>query len=155
MRQKDTEFWTELYMSVPRGSGEGLPFDFWTYSVAFYSEQNTALWELNIFPSSPLHLWKKTYIFECSRRNARRCRKSRNLVILTELCMLSRDRDSVTNSKGFWIGWLDLLTTSSCLQQYSAIVDLHNLQFIITHALGFSVSTSRTLVTELKQTHCD
>jgi hypothetical protein len=35
-------------------------------------------------------------------------------------------------------------------KQYSAVADLHNLQFAVTHALGFSVSTSRLLVTELK-----
>jgi hypothetical protein len=34
--------------------------------------------------------------------------------------------------------------------QYGAITDLHNLQFTVTHALGFSVFTSRTLATELK-----
>jgi hypothetical protein len=39
--------------------------------------------------------------------------------------------------------------------QYSAIADLHNLQFTVTHALGFSVFTSCNLVTELKQSHFD
>jgi hypothetical protein len=39
--------------------------------------------------------------------------------------------------------------------QYSAIADLHNLQFIVTHALGFSVFTSHILVMELKPSHCD
>jgi hypothetical protein len=34
-------------------------------------------------------------------------------------------------------------------KQYSAIADLHNLQFTVTHALGFSVFTSRILVMEL------
>jgi hypothetical protein len=33
--------------------------------------------------------------------------------------------------------------------QYSAITDLHNLQFTIAHALGFSVFTSRLLATDL------
>jgi hypothetical protein len=33
--------------------------------------------------------------------------------------------------------------------QYSAIADLNNLQFILAHALGFSVSTSRLLVRDL------
>jgi hypothetical protein len=37
----------------------------------------------------------------------------------------------------------------------SAGADLHMLQFTVTHALGFSVFTSRILVTELKQSHCD
>jgi hypothetical protein len=40
-------------------------------------------------------------------------------------------------------------------KQYSAIADLHNLQFTVAYALGFSVYTNRLLVTELKQSHCD
>jgi hypothetical protein len=32
---------------------------------------------------------------------------------------------------------------------YSAVSDLHNLQFTVAHALGFSVSTSRLLATDL------
>jgi hypothetical protein len=47
------------------------------------------------------------------------------------------------------------ITTSLNFNQYSAIADLHNLQFAVTHALGFSVFTSRLPVTELKQSHCD
>jgi hypothetical protein len=39
--------------------------------------------------------------------------------------------------------------------QYSAVADLHNLQFTDTHALGFSVFTCRNLVTELKESHCE
>jgi hypothetical protein len=35
-------------------------------------------------------------------------------------------------------------------KQYSSIADVHNLQFTVTQALGFSVFTSRTLVTEWK-----
>jgi uncharacterized membrane protein len=34
-------------------------------------------------------------------------------------------------------------------RQYSAIADLHTFQFTIVHALGFSVSTSRLLATDL------
>jgi hypothetical protein len=53
---------------------------------------------------------------------------------------------------GVWIGWLDLLTPYNnqlaLNKQYSAIGDLHNLQFTTTHALGFSAFTSRVLVTE-------
>jgi hypothetical protein len=33
--------------------------------------------------------------------------------------------------------------------QYSAIADLHTFQFIVAHALGSSVSTSRLLTTDL------
>jgi hypothetical protein len=39
-------------------------------------------------------------------------------------------------------------------KQYNAIADLRNLEFTVTHALGFSVFTSRILVTELKQSYC-
>jgi hypothetical protein len=38
-----------------------------------------------------------------------------------------------------------LLTTGN----YSAIANLHTLQFTFTHALGFSVFTSRILATDL------
>jgi hypothetical protein len=34
-------------------------------------------------------------------------------------------------------------------RQYSAIAALHTLQFTVTHALGFSVFTSRILATDL------
>jgi hypothetical protein len=34
-------------------------------------------------------------------------------------------------------------------RQYSAIADLHTLQFAVTHALGFSVFTSRIPATDL------
>jgi hypothetical protein len=37
---------------------------------------------------------------------------------------------------------------------YRAIADLHTLQFNVTHALGFSVFTSRILATDLSRSHC-
>jgi hypothetical protein len=37
---------------------------------------------------------------------------------------------------------------------YISIVDIHTLQITITRALGFSVFTSRTLTTDLSQSHC-
>jgi hypothetical protein len=40
--------------------------------------------------------------------------------------------------------YIQLGTTGS----YSAIADLHTLQFTVTHALGFSVFTSRILATD-------
>jgi hypothetical protein len=54
---------------------------------------------------------------------------------------------------GFWIGWLDLLTpytlhTTRYYRQYGPLADLHTLQFTVTHALGFSVFTSRILATD-------
>jgi hypothetical protein len=60
----------------------------------------------------------------------------------------------MADNNGFWIGWLDLLEPFFPVtlnhKRYSAIADLHTLQFTVTHALGFSVYTSRILVTELK-----
>jgi hypothetical protein len=59
---------------------------------------------------------------------------------------------------GFWIGWLNLLTphthTTRNYSQYSAIADLHTLQFTVTHALGFPNFTSCILETGLQQSHC-
>jgi hypothetical protein len=40
-------------------------------------------------------------------------------------------------------------TVSLNYNQYRAVADLHNLQFTVAHALGFSVSTSRLLATNL------
>jgi hypothetical protein len=51
------------------------------------------------------------------------------------------------------IGFISTLVTISLnhtyYRQYSAIDDLHTLQFTVAHALGFSVSTSRLLATDL------
>jgi hypothetical protein len=41
------------------------------------------------------------------------------------------------------------VTISFNCNQYSAIADLHNFKFTVAHLLGFSVSTSRLLVTDL------
>jgi hypothetical protein len=46
-----------------------------------------------------------------------------------------------------WIYWL-LIHTTRNYRQYRGIADLHTLQFTVTHALGFSVFTSRILVTD-------
>jgi hypothetical protein len=40
-------------------------------------------------------------------------------------------------------------------RQYNAIADLHTFHFTVTHALGFSVSTSRIPATDLSQPHCN
>jgi hypothetical protein len=48
------------------------------------------------------------------------------------------------------IGFIDTLYTPlGTTGIYSAIADLHALQFTVTHALGFSVFTSRILATAL------
>jgi hypothetical protein len=73
----------------------------------------------------------------------------RNIRFIT----LSHIRGSVTNNNGFWIGWLYLLsllcTVSLNYKPSSAIADLHTFQFVVVHALGFSMSTSRLLTTDL------
>jgi hypothetical protein len=48
------------------------------------------------------------------------------------------------------IGFIhSFLRSTRIYKHYSAIVDLYTFQFTITHALGFSVFTSRILVTDL------
>jgi hypothetical protein len=48
------------------------------------------------------------------------------------------------------IGLIDTLCTPlGTTGSYSAIADLHTLQFTVTHALGFSVFTNRILATDL------
>jgi hypothetical protein len=48
-----------------------------------------------------------------------------------------------------WIYCTLYIHTTRNYRQYSAIADLHILQFTVTHALGFSVFTSRVLATDL------
>jgi hypothetical protein len=53
-----------------------------------------------------------------------------------------------------------LFTVSLNYNHYSAIADLHNLQLTVAHALGFSVSTSRLLATDINtdistSNHCE
>jgi hypothetical protein len=51
---------------------------------------------------------------------------------------------------------LTLCTHNSELQAVTSVIaDLHTLQFTVTHALGFSVFTSRILATDLYQSHCN
>jgi hypothetical protein len=48
------------------------------------------------------------------------------------------------------IGFISASVTSSLNHTYySAIADLHTFQFTVAHTLGFSVSTSRLLATDL------
>jgi hypothetical protein len=48
------------------------------------------------------------------------------------------------------IAFIDTLYTPlGTTDNYSAITDVHTLQFTVTHALGFSVFTSRILATDL------
>jgi hypothetical protein len=52
------------------------------------------------------------------------------------------------------IGFIDTLFTTRDYRQYSAIADLHGSQFIVAHALGFSVFNSRILATDIWQSRC-
>jgi hypothetical protein len=45
--------------------------------------------------------------------------------------------------------YCSFFTITLTYNQYSAINDLHTFQFTVAHALGFSVSTSRILATDL------
>jgi hypothetical protein len=59
------------------------------------------------------------------------------------------------------IGFISTSVTISLnYNQYSAIADLHNFQFTVAHALGFSAFTSRLLATDLNtetstSNHCE
>jgi hypothetical protein len=71
-----------------------------------------------------------------------------------KLSILSRV--GVTYKTGFWIGYIaPYIFRNRDYRRYSTIADLHTLQFIVTHALGFSVFTSRILATNLSQSHCN
>jgi hypothetical protein len=59
---------------------------------------------------------------------------------------------------GVWVGEQissRLIQSTRTYKQYNVIADLHNLQLTVTHAIGFSVFTSRILITEIKKSHCD
>jgi hypothetical protein len=54
------------------------------------------------------------------------------------------------------IGFIDTLFTQlGTTGNYSATAGLNTLQFTVTHALRFSVFTSRILATDLSQCHCN
>jgi hypothetical protein len=61
----------------------------------------------------------------------------------------------MTYKTGFRLDdWIYYIHTTWDYRQYSAIADIHTFQLSVTHALGFSVFTSRILATELQQSHC-
>jgi hypothetical protein len=52
------------------------------------------------------------------------------------------------------IGFIDTLFTQlETTRNYSDVADLHSFEFTVTHALGFSVFTSRILATDWSQSH--
>jgi hypothetical protein len=68
------------------------------------------------------------------------------------LKILSRVGGCVTYIRvsDWMIGFIEnLYTQLGTTANYSAIADLHTLQSTVTHALGFSVFTSRILATNL------
>jgi hypothetical protein len=54
-----------------------------------------------------------------------------------------------------WICCVLYIHTTRNYRQYSAVAIVHSLQFTVTHALGFSVFTSRILATVSSQSHCE
>jgi hypothetical protein len=65
----------------------------------------------------------------------------------------------VTYKTGFglddWLYWTLYIHTVRDYRQYSAIVDLHTLQFTFTHPIGFSVFKCHILATDLSQSNCN
>jgi hypothetical protein len=72
-------------------------------------------------------------------------------------CHVSGDPWLIITASGLngWVYWRLYIYTVRDYRQYSAIAILHTFQFTVTHALGFSVLTSRVLATELSQCHCN
>jgi hypothetical protein len=65
----------------------------------------------------------------------------------------------VTYKTGFglydWVYCTLYIHTTRDYRQYGAIAIIHTFQFTVTHALGFSVFTSRLLAKDLSQSHCN
>jgi hypothetical protein len=80
------------------------------------------------------------------------------LISLHPTCFIILSRVGMTYKTGFglddWIYSALYIHTFRDYRQYSAVAILHTLQFTVTHALGFSVFTSRILATDLSQSHC-
>jgi hypothetical protein len=74
-------------------------------------------------------------------------------LILAGHIFIILSRVGVTYKTGFrlneWIYCNIYIHTTRDCSQYSAVADLHNLQFTVTHALGFSVFISCTQATDI------
>jgi hypothetical protein len=85
-----------------------------------------------------------TYFYECETWFHTQ-RMFENIVMCVSDCRRGLD---------WMVGFIDTFFVYSLnYKQYSAIAELHNLQFTVKHSLGFSVFKSRLLVTELKECH--
>jgi hypothetical protein len=72
------------------------------------------------------------------------------LLLLLLLLLLSRVVVTIDGIMEWMIEFIATYTfTTRDYRQYSAIADLHTLQFTVPHALGFSDFTSRILATDL------
>jgi hypothetical protein len=81
--------------------------------------------------------------------NYRALQASIHLKVITYCHVSGVPRRIITGSRlDDWIYW-QLLQINLNYSRYSAIADLHNLLFTVIYALGFSVSTSRILATDL------
>jgi hypothetical protein len=97
-----------------------------------------------------------TYILISEYKNS--CRTNRNRQFCKYKILYIFSRVGVTYETGFgldnWIYCALYIHAVQDYRQYSAIAILHTLQFTVTHALRFSVFTSRVQATDLKQSHC-
>jgi hypothetical protein len=102
------------------------------------------------------------HLILCLTESRKWAAQSRNQVSIMDkgnTCILTWFRGFVRGLlEGFWIVWLDLLhlinSQLGTTGYYSAIADLHTLEFTVAHALEFSVFISRILATDLSQSHC-
>jgi hypothetical protein len=77
---------------------------------------------------------------------------SRLQIYTGHLMLLVLSRVGVTYKAGFGLDIFDLIHSQlGTTGNYSAIADLHTLQFTVTHVPGFSDFTSRILATDLSQ----
>jgi hypothetical protein len=61
---------------------------------------------------------------------------------------MSRVGVTIRRDLDWWMDLLHLYAELLTPSDYSAIADLHTLQFTVTHTLGFSVFKSRILATD-------
>jgi hypothetical protein len=77
------------------------------------------------------------------------------LYIYIHMHIFSRVLVTAEGVLDWMIRFIDTLFTQlGTTGNYSAIADLHTLQFTVTYELGISVFTIRIMVTDLSQSHC-